>query len=80
MTKRKRRVGIYLRSDVSYIRRLDLETEDCHVVVVAEENLRLINVYRSFHPPGGLSASNFFIKQLSIVKNALCKNCCVMGT
>ena len=39
----------------------------------------IINVYRSFHPPGGVSTGDFFNNQLKIIGNALCKNCLVMG-
>ena len=30
----KRRSGIYVRNDVQYTRRSDLEIEDCHVVII----------------------------------------------
>ena len=78
----KRRAGIYCRTNVNYTRRRDLELNDCHIVVidvVHSVNLRIINVYRSFRPPDGTSASAFFLKQLNVIKNALCKNCYVMG-
>ena len=82
MSSQKRRAGIYLSSDLNYVRRIDLEKADCHIVIVdvlANVKFRLINVYRSFHPPGGVSPSDFFSAQLSIIRNALCKNCLVMG-
>ena len=80
--KEKRRTGIYLRKDVAYTRRFDLESNDCHIVIVdiiADKKVRIINMYRSFHPPGGVPVGDFFKKQLQIVKNAICDNCIVMG-
>ena len=78
----KRRAGIYLSSELNYSRRNDLEKNDCHIVIVdvlATVKFRIINVYRSFHPLGGISAGDFFNTQLAIIRNALCKNCFVMG-
>ena len=82
LANEKRRTGIYLRKDVSYTRRHDLEISDCHIVIVdiiADKKIRIINMYRSFHPPGGVPVGDFFKKQLQIVKNAICDNCIVMG-
>ena len=39
----------------------------------------MYNVYRLFHPPDGTSASQFFARQLRVVKNALCSNCYILG-
>ena len=53
-----------------------------HIVIVDIEStvrIRIINIYRSFHPPDGLSATDFFVGQLEIIKNAICINCLVMG-
>ena len=55
---------------------------NCHIVIVdvlATVKFRIINVYRSFHPPGGVSTRDFFNNQLEIVGNALCKSCLVLG-
>ena len=76
------RAGIYLDKNIEYRRRKDLEMNDCHVVIIdvnCTERFRIINVYRSFHPPDGSSAGSFFVKQLEIIKNAICGNCYVMG-
>ena len=78
----KSRVGIYLRNDVIYQRRTDLEDTNCHIVVVdvsCEIKIRIINVYRTFRPPDGSSSTEFFLKQISVLKKALCKNCYIMG-
>ena len=78
----KRRAGIFLCQDIDYTRRIDLEKEDCHIVIIdvnMEVKIRIINVYRSFHPPGGVSVNTFFDHQLTVIKNALCKNCYILG-
>ena len=78
----KKRVGTYIRKGVPYTRKFELEKPDHHVVVIdinAGVNLRIINLYRSFRPQGGISPQSLFSAQLEIVKNALVKNCLVMG-
>ena len=41
--------------------------------------IRIINTYRSFRPPGGKSASEFFKFQLEILRTATSSNCFIMG-
>ena len=64
----KKRAGIYVRRDVKYKRRIDLEKKNCHVVIIdilGTTPMRIINVYRSFRPPGMLSPEVFFSQQLA---------------
>ena len=78
----KRRTGIYIKTSMPYTRRLDLDGSSCHIVIVDLEivtKIRIINVYRSFNPPGGLNVTDFFNNQLDLIQKALCKNCYVMG-
>ena len=78
----KKRAGIYISSDINYTRRSDLELENMHVVIIDVESdvqFRIINIYRSFRPPGGISADTFFVNQLSLIRKALCSNCYVVG-
>ena len=82
MNTDKKRAGIYIRSDVKYIRRNDLENGDRHLVIIdvlSHKPIRIINVYRSFRPQGGISPEAFFLAQLDVIKKALTKNCFVMG-
>ena len=82
MNNEKRRAGIYINTEVNYVRRTDLEKENMHIVVIdvkSDIEFRIINIYRSFRPPGGISADTFFVKQLSLIKIALCANCYVVG-
>ena len=78
----KQRTGIYVKNTVQYARRFDLEEKNCHIVIVdinLSSTIRIINVYRSFHPPDKSHVNDFFVKQLAVIKNALCSNCYVMG-
>ena len=82
MNSEKKRAGIYVSSDIDYNRRKDLELENMHVVIIdvkTEVQFRIINIYRSFHPPGGISADSFFVNQLSLIRKALCYNCYIVG-
>ena len=78
----KKCAGIYLKQDLNYTRRTDLEKENFHVVVidvVLNVKIRIINVYRSFRPPNGMTPDAFFVEQLGIMKRALCSTCYIMG-
>ena len=71
-----------MKQDLNYTRRFDLEKENFHVVILdvnLNVKIRIINVYRSFRPPGGMTPDMFFVEQLRIMKNALCSNCYIMG-
>ena len=64
------------------MRRSDLEKENCHVTIIDIKSnvpFRLITLYRSFRPQGGISPEVFFAAQLAVIKGALCKNCFIMG-
>ena len=44
----KKHVGFYIRKDLNYIRRKDLEKENCHVVIIdvkSSLSLRIITLY-----------------------------------
>ena len=78
-----RRVGYYIRDNVKYNRRKDLESLNCHIVILdlfdADNNLkRLIGIYRSFNPIGN-TARNLFIEQLRIVKKCFNDESILMG-
>ena len=70
----KKRVGCYIRENLKYRRRNDLESLNSHVIIIDFENAqknykRIINLYRSFNPIG-VTPKDLFIKQLKIIKNA----------
>ena len=78
----KKRVGFYIHKDVNYLRRLYLGKENHHIVIIDVKSnlpLRIITIYRSFRPQGGISPEAFFNAQLVLLKAALTKNCFIMG-
>ena len=79
---KKARVGIYIKDNISYQRREDLEGTDLHLLVVdlnGSRKVRIINVYRSFNPTNGFSPRNNFIQQLVKIKNAFVPNTILLG-
>ena len=79
----KKRVGFYIRRDTRYKRRNDLERKNLHIIIIDimcdSSILRVINLYRSFRPPGFLSANEFFKTQLDLIGAVSNENCIVMG-
>ena len=78
----KKRAGMYLRKEVTYKRREDLESKNSHVVIcdlITVPVIRVISIYRSFRPPGMLSPEMFFTNQLAILSNAVTDNCIILG-
>ena len=58
------------------------EDQDFHIVVVdviLNVKIRIINIYWSFRPPNLMTPEAFFVEQLYILNNAMCKNCYIMG-
>ena len=63
-------------------RRYDLEKLNCHVIIIdvlGAVNFRIINVYRSFRPPGLMSPNSFFDSQIAIISVALTNNSYLLG-
>ena len=61
---------------------LSPSTNDMHIIIVdviCDTNFRVINIYRSFRPPNGITPDALFKGQLDLIKAALCSNCIVMG-
>ena len=78
----KKRAAFYIKSNVKYTRRKDLEKDNMHLVIIdvhLDRDLRLINIYRSFRPQDMTSPMTFFKSQLSVIKKALNNNCLVLG-
>ena len=78
----KARIGTYVSNAVKYVRRLDLEIEDCHVMifdVLSKPNLRLINIYRSFNPPNNTNPREFFNKQINLIRQVITNNTMIVG-
>ena len=82
MNNDKKRAGVYVRNDIQYKRRLDLEAANCHIVILDINigyKLRIINIYRSFRPQGMLSVNELFEKQLGLIRNCMCENLMLIG-
>ena len=78
----KARTGIYIKNNVSYKRRNDLEGVDSHMIIVdiiCMNRYRIINIYRSFNPQNGKSAKENFCYQLSLIKRAFNQNTVILG-
>ena len=64
---------MYIKQDINYKRRIDLEGMNLHLVVVdieAKKKFRLINIYRPFQNQLGLSQREIFSEQISKIKIA----------
>ena len=79
----KSRSGIYISQLINYKRRSDLEGIDSHITIIditsPSSIKRIINIYRSFNPQGGVNARQKFIYQLEVIKNAMIEKCLLLG-
>ena len=82
----KARTAIIIRDGINYERKREIEKTDCGIVIIdvfANTNYRIINVYRQFNPPAGLTQLQFFKSQLEIIKTGIQtagnKTCIVAG-
>ena len=77
----KSRTGMYIKNCVKYIRRVELEGIDVHMVIIELPDCnsnKLINIYRSFNPVMR-SASDSFKEQLDLIKRAWTKGSILLG-
>ena len=82
----KARSAIIIRDGINYERKKDIEKTDCGIVIIdvfSNTNYRIINVYRQFNPPGGITQLQFFTSQLEIIRTGIQtagnKTCIVAG-
>ena len=70
----KSRVGAYIKNEINYTRKSNLEGVNSHLLSINLEwqscPIRLINIYRSFNPSDGRSANEMFNYQLNLIKFA----------
>ena len=79
---KKRRVAIYVKNSISYKRRIDLEKENMHIVILDVEispPVRIITIYRTFNPQGGNTPRENFREQLNIINNATTASTILLG-
>ena len=75
---------MYIKREIQYIRRADLEGVDSHIIVIdipdqKKSSYRLINIYRSFNPQGGHTPTSLFNYQLDLIKLAFNSNTLLIG-
>ena len=78
----KSRVGIYIKTNIEYLRRLDLEESNHHLMIVdikCRPTLRIINLYRSFNPEAGMSPRQLFSNQLNLIERNVTSNTVILG-
>ena len=78
----KSRVGCFIKNNINYKRCYELEGVNAHLIIIdikAERNLRIINIYRTFSPQGGVGARAMFTYQLDLIKNAFTNNTILLG-
>ena len=78
---KKSRIGVYISKTINYVRRTDLEGLDSNLIIIDLEDkskTRIINVYRSFSPEGGISQRDKFKYQLSIIKKSFHNVNCIL--
>ena len=81
----KKRVCIYVHKDINYTRRSDLEKENHHIVILdvkCKTDFRVVTLYRSFRPQGGISPVTFLNAHLVLLSRAVIKTVlyCVIST
>ena len=58
INKVKSRTGMFIKNNLKYKRRTDLEGVDSKLIIIdilsKKDPLRLINIYRSFNPPNNI--------------------------
>ena len=79
----KKRVGCYVKSNIKYVRRFDLEKANCLMIILDIDSSigyvkRIINIYRSFNP-ANMTAKELFVAQLYCIKNAFDQGTFLMG-
>ena len=78
----KARCGIYLSNQVSYVRRLDIERKNLHVIVIDLNDparTRIINVYRTFSPQTNQTQKEHFMAQVALISSIITKNTIILG-
>ena len=69
----RKMASLRVKNEINYVRRTDLERIDTSIVIIdvnSSTNYRIINIYRPFNPPNGLSQKEAFAQQLDLIKIA----------
>ena len=68
--EKKSRTGIYVKNNIDYVRKTDLEGVNNGLVIIdfkSLKNYRLINLYRVFNPQNGRTQTENFLNQLQLI-------------
>ena len=80
-TQTLRRVATYIKKTVRYKRRMYIEPEGGHMIVIdilGTSPYRLVNIYRPFNPKG-LAEFTFFNNQLNHLDKLMTERCIIIG-
>ena len=78
----KSRVATYIKDNINYNRRPELEGKNSNLLIIdieQEPRFRIINIYRSFNPQGGMHQKEKFRYQLQLIKNAINTKTMIVG-
>ena len=78
----KSRCGIYIKNNISYIRRHDLENKNLHVTIIDindSKKHRIITLYRTFNPQNSTTQKQFFENQLLLISSNVTPNSIILG-
>ena len=76
------RIACYIRAEIEYVRRIDLEKAESHLMILdikTLKHLRLFNIYRSFRKHPEISSRDVFKNQLSCIAENTVENTIIMG-
>ena len=80
--EKKMRIATYIKNNLPYKRRLDLEKQNLHLMILDVQTnpiTRLISIYRTFQPQDGSTSRDHFNKQLKIIDKATTPNTILLG-
>ena len=79
---KKKRIATYIKNEIPYKRRNDLEQPDLHLMIIDVETkptTRLISIYRTFNPQDGSTAREHFRKQLRVINETKINSTVLIG-
>ena len=80
--EKKMRIATYIRNNIPYKRRQDLEEKNIHLMIIDVESkpvTRLVSIYRTFQPQDGTTSRDHFNKQLKIIDKNITPTTVLLG-
>ncbi len=75
-------MATYIKNSISYKRRVDLEGENHHIIILDVESsppVRILTIYRTFNPQCGCTPRENFREQLNTISNATTTSTILLG-